>query len=444
MALRDYISGLFRPKNSAIDTSGLTPTQFSQLLDTWGVGTGAAGIAVTPETAAKAIPVAAACALVSGGIVSMPLRLVRREVKEGRFVQFPADDHDYFWLLNESPNTEYPAAVLWQRVAWDLKLRGVSYVRIIRNMRGMGIKVEELVHIPAREVVVEWVWDEARRKRRIASYTCTVDGRTFGVLPADMLHFRGELAQGEPERSAELESAREAIGLTLAIEQFCGRFFTNGGTPRTVLEFPTGVRLTIPQQDALRDAWVRRYGGIENSHLPLVLSDGGKATRLQATAVESQMLEQRKFQVIDIARAFRVPPFMIGETEKTSSWGAGIEQMSKGFIRYTLGPLITSIEQELNRKLFGIARYFVDFDEEALDKGDMKSLGDWFRQAVGGSQGPGFMTLNEVRRRLNMPPIDGGDELYDPKAGDAGNAQESGDGAPAGAAGNEPGDPATV
>jgi HK97 family phage portal protein len=413
----------FRPSNASLDTANLTPKEFADLLDSYGMSS-ASGILVTPATAAKCIPVAAACALVAGGIVSMPLRLVRREVVDGRFVQYPADDHDYFWLLNESPNEDYPAAVLWQRVAWDLKLRAESFVMIVRSSGGRDIMVKELSHVPHECVVVDRQWSAAKRRMQIVRYIVTIEGRTVVLVPADMLHFRGELAQGDPPRSAELESAKEAVGLTLAIEQYCGRFFTNGGTPRTVIQYPAGVKLTKDQQDLLREAWVRRYGGVQNSHLPLVLADGGTISRLSATAVESQMLEQRKFQVIEIARAFRVPPFMIGETEKTSSWGSGIEQMSKGFIRYTLGPLITSIEQELNRKLFGIARYFVDFDEEALDKGDMKSLGDWFRQAIGGSQGPGFMTVNEVRRRLNMPPIDGGDELFEQSTpGDSQDAQ---------------------
>ncbi len=447
MALREIISSVrdrFRPRNAVLDTANLTPKEFSDLLDSYGLSS-ASGILVSPETAAKCIPVAAACSLVAGGIVSMPLRLVRRELADGRFVQYPADNHDYFWLLNESPNDDYPAAVLWQRVAWDLKLRAESFVIIAREAGGRGIKIVELNHVQHGCVIVDKQWNPSRRRMQIVRYIVTIDGRTFAVMPADMLHFRGELAQGDPPRSAELESAKEAVGLTLAIEQYCGRFFTNGGTPRTVIQYPQGVKLGREQQDMLREAWLRRYGGVQNSHFPLILADGGSINRLSATAVESQMLEQRKFQVIEIARAFRVPPFMIGETEKTSSWGSGIEQMSKGFIRYTLGPLITSIEQELNRKMFGIARYFVDFDEEALDKGDMKSLGDWFRQAVGGSQGPGFMTVNEVRRRLNMPPIDGGDELFaQTSSGDTSNAQTPSDSPAPGAADPEPEDAAAA
>jgi HK97 family phage portal protein len=207
-----------------------------------------------------------------------------------------------------------------------------------------------------------------------------------------------------------------------------------------VLSFPSGVKLNAEQQQLLREAYVRRLGGADNAAVPFVLTDGGDAKKLSFTAEEAQMLDARKFQVIEIARAFGVPPFMIGETEKNSAWGTGIEQMSQGFIRYTLGPHITAIEQELNRKLFGIDRFFVDFDEEALSRGDMKSLGDWFRQAVGGNNGPGFMTVNEVRSRLKLPPVDGGTDIYVP----AGGSNAQGTEPAASPAGSEPGQAATV
>lgn len=448
MALRDFIDsvrGRFRPKDTAQELSGLTPKQFAELLEEYGQLSTSAGQLVTPDTAARCVPVAAACALVSGGIASMPIRIYRREMQDGRFVQAPADDHGLYWLLNESPNPDYAAAVLWQRVAWDMKLRARSFVRIVRESGGRGIRPIELAHLPRQSVTVKRKWDAYRGRLVTTGYEVAGEGGTYFVLPQDMLDFRGEISQTNPEYSAEFHATRDAIGTALAMEQFAGRWFTNGGTPRTTIEYPQGVKLNPEATQLIREQWAKRYGGVENSHLPLVLSDGGKVGRLTATAVESQLVEQRKFIVVEIARGLRVPPFMIGETTVTSSWGSGIEQMSKGFVRYTLGPVITSIEQELNRKLFSIARYAVDFDEEALDRGDMKSLGDWFRQAVGGSMGPGWMTVNEIRARLKLAPVDGGDEIYDPKnlqgASDEPNA---GDGEVPGAGGGEPDDASKV
>lgn len=389
------------------------------------------GAAISPDAAARAIPVQACVALIAGGIVSMPMRVLRRELVDGTFLQAAADDHDYWWLFNESPNDEYSAAQLWERVVRSMLLYGAGYGRIIRNRSNIAT---EIVDVPASSVHIIREWDEVRRRNVIKGYAVDDGYRRVGLPPEDMLHFRGEQTPGERPRSSIIEAAREAIAITLAIEEYCGRIFQNGGMPKTVLTFPAGAKLSEQQVDALRKAWVDRYGGTSNAALPLVLQQGGEASKLSFTAEEAQMLEARKFQVIDIARAFRVPPFMIGETEKTSAWGSGIEQMSQGFIRYTLSRHMTAIEQEVTRKLFKTTRFFVDFDEEALSRGDMASLGKWFREAVGGSQGPGFLTVNEVRARINRAPVDGGDALYYPKGTD--HAEEP----TAGAADPEPAD----
>jgi HK97 family phage portal protein len=414
--------------------TGLTPAQFSELFvnPTW------AGSFVSPETAARAIPVKASCSLIAGGITAMPLRVLRRDISEGAFIQAPADDHPLWWLLNESPNDDMAAAQFWQRVVCYLLLWGQSFARIVRV--GKTLNVSELIHYHNKDVQVVCEWDQGRRRNRIVRYILNEDGRYLSVIPEDMLHFRGDMAVGQPPRSAIIESARQAIGLTLAIEEYCGRVFANGATPRVVLKYPAGTKITDEQREIIRDAWIKSYAGSSQAGLPLILA-GGDVQKVSFTASEAQMLEARKFQVIDIARAFGVPPFMIGETEKTSAWGTGIEQLGKGFVRFTLSPHMTALEQEVTRKLFRTSRFFVDFDEEALARGDMKSLGDWYRQALGGAQGPGFMAPNEVRRRLNLPPVDGGDSLFEP-AGGADNA--STEKSTAGADSGEPGQAAAV
>lgn len=416
----------FFPKvaNEAVDLTGLSPSDFAALLQlpTY------AGVTVTPESAMKAIPVQACCALIAGGIMSMPLSVLRRKLENGTFIREPADDHPYWWLFNESPNDDMTAAEFWQKIVIRLLLYGQSFARIVRAVGGRSNDVVELVPHDNRAVTVVREYDSARRRYRISHYVVMEEGKAFSVAPEDMLHFPGKIALGAPARSAILESAREAIGIVLAIEQYCGRIFTNGGTPRVALEYPAGVKITDEQKGQIREAWLKWMGGGENSHLPFVVGAGGKINKISWTADEQQMLDARKFQVIDIARAFGAPPFMIGETEKTSAWGSGIEQMGQGFIRYTLSPHATPIEQEITRKLFMTSRHYVDFDEESLARGDMKSLGAWFRQAIGGSQGPGFLTPNEVRRRLNQPPAEGGDKLYDPGDKLDANAQPTDDG----------------
>ena len=134
------------------------------------------------------------------------------------------------------------------------------------------------------------------------------------------------------------------------------------------------------------------------------------------------LLQTRQWQVIDIARAFGVPPVLIGESEKTSSWGSGVEQILRAFLTFTLNPRLVMIEQELNRKLWPTReRFFLEFNRQGWLEGDNAAQTDYLTKALGGPGAQGWMTINEVRRLKNLPPIPGGDELT--KAG-ANNATQ--------------------
>lgn len=402
-------------QNSSVVT-GLSWADFQRLfvLDTH------SGSNVNAVNAARAIPVQAVCTLIAGGIMSMPLRIVQRDIVNGEATLSPADDHPYWWLFNEQPNEDSTSAHFLEHVVKRKLLWGRSFARIIRKSGGRSIEIAELAWYPNECVQIDRQWDDTAKLWRIVRYLFRDGTNSYGVPPEDVLDFRGVQPPLEWAMSEQLWSAREAVGLCLTIEEYCGKFFANGGMPRTTIEFPNVVDKA--QQELLKEAWVRKYGGAENAAIPLILTQGGKASKLQWNAEEAQMLEARKFQVIEIARAFGVPPFMIGETDKSTAWGTGLEALGLGFIRYTLGPHITAIEQEINRKIFRIGRYFVDFDEQALARGDMVALGQWFRQAIGGSNGPGFMTPNQVRASLKMPPVTGGDTLFTPSATGGSNA----------------------
>lgn len=106
---------------------------------------------------------------------------------------------------------------------------------------------------------------------------------------------------------------------------------------------------------------------------------------------------------------------MVGETDKSTSWGSGIEQQGIGFVQYTLAPHLNRIEQEINRKFFSDEPLFVEFNVEGLLRGDSKARADYYTRALGGTQNPAWMTPNEVRRLENLPPLPHGDTLSKPQ-----------------------------
>ena len=154
-----------------------------------------------------------------------------------------------------------------------------------------------------------------------------------------------------------------------------------------------------------------RYAGVANAHIPAILTGGGDVKTLSLNPGDAQLIETRGFQAADIARFYGVPPHMIGLTDKATSWGSGIEQQSIGFIKYTLQRHLVKIEQEINRKCFRTARNFAEFNTAGLERGDYKARNEGYRIAVGRAGEPGWMTINEIRKLENLPPIDGGDTL---------------------------------
>ncbi|WP_213778869.1 phage portal protein [Caballeronia sp. dw_276] len=359
-----------------------------------------AGTSVTPQSAMRVSAVYACVRLIAGAKASMPVQMFQRQPGGTRT---PVDDHMYLPLLNEEPAACCSAAVFWEYIESSRQLHGDGYAYIVRNRNGVP---QELIPLHPLRVAGE------KRNNRIVYYVAFEDGSYRGIDQDDMLHFCNFGWDGVRSMSTIRWGARNSIGTAIAAENHSGKFFKNGVIPSVVLEYEAKMPQEVVEQ--LRAEFINRYSGGDNAHAPLILTGGTKAQGLSISATDAQLLETRAFQVTDIARAFGVPPFMIGESEKQSSWGAGMSTMSQAFINYTLQPHLVRDEQEINRKLFRIGRYIVEFDRRALLRGDLEKLGAYYRQAIGGSMGPGWLTIDEVRKYENFGPIDGGAELYSP------------------------------
>lgn len=379
----------------------------TEVMEAFGFGTAAAGVSVTPTSAMRVSAVFACVQRISGAITIMPAHLYRNG-PDGR----ERADDPLWWMLNEQPAENWTAASMWESVIIDMLLRESGFVFIGRN--GMG-QPQELIKLPWAAVHVESERTPSRGKR-LKYFVRDTDGTTYGVDPADMLHFPGFGFDGERAMSVITWAARNATGTAMAMDEYSGKFFANGSHHSMVIEGEG--KMTSGQIESLQSAYANKYSGLPNAHrLPLVLTEGLKAKPISITAHDAQLLEARKFQVADIARAFGVPPHMIGETSASTSWGTGLEQMSRGFITYTVQPHLVRIEQELNRKLFRTSRRFIEFNREAAMQGDSKAESEYFTAALGGpGSGPGWMAVDEVRRLKNLKAQGGrAAKPYDPR-----------------------------
>ncbi|KWW37892.1 phage portal protein [Cupriavidus metallidurans] len=158
-----------------------------------------------------------------------------------------------------------------------------------------------------------------------------------------------------------------------------------------------------PQLEALKASLLAR---IQNGGRgPLILDGGLAPAQLSVNSKDAEILATRLFTVEDICRFFGVPPHMVGHTDKTTSWGSGIESQGIGFVRYTLQRHLTPLAQELNRKLWPVRqRFFVEHITAALERGDLKSRYEAYRIALGRAGEQPWMNADEVRRLENMPP----------------------------------------
>lgn len=379
-------------------------TYDQSVMDAFGAMPGAAGINVTPVSAMRVAAVFACVQKIAGAISTLPLDVFKTDGETP--VKQPRDD--LWYKLNEQPSPQYTAASHWEGVSVNQLLRGDGFTWVRRNVNNT---IREFLPLPWAAVHPQLMTDGSVR------YYINYQGISTWIPPEEILHFPGFGFDGLKSMSVIAYAARNAVGNALAMDEYSGKFFQNGAHPSIIIKAPG--KMTEENTKQLQRAFADKYSGPENFHrLPLVLTEGLEAKEISLSAEDAQLLEARKFQVIDIARAFGVPPHMIGETSASTSWGSGIESMSRGFVTYTLQPHLKRIEQELNRKLFprDVGR-FIRFDREALIEGDSAAQAAYNRAALGGpGTGQGWMSVDEIRKAKGLAPRGGTSaEIFDPR-----------------------------
>lgn len=368
-------------------------------------GISAAGTTVSATTAMRVSAVAACVAKISGAIVNMP---IHEYSLDGGDIPSRLPRSDLWYLLNEQPSPQYTAASMWEGASMAQLLRGDAYGLIKWRMNGT---IREILPLPWGSVSpIRSPIDGVRYYVNLPSH-----GISTWFDPSDILHFPGLGFDDTTMRSMSVIQfgARNAIGNSLAMDEYSGKFFENGAHPSVILS--TEKKMDPTQIADMQSMFARRHAGLANAHrLPMVLTEGFSAKELSLSAEDAQLLEARKFQVLDVARAFGVPGFMINESTGATSWGSGIESIGRAFVQYTLQTWLRKIEQELNRKIYPRNNgRFLEFYRESLYEGDIDAQGKYFRSSLGGpGSGDAWTTVNEVRRIKRMPPIEGGDALY--------------------------------
>ena len=347
-------------------------------LQTW------AGTSVSINNATQIGAVYACTRLLADTISSLPVdTFIRRDGNRLPFRPRPA------WVYEpEGPGSS--RVEYYKQVVVSMLLSHGAVIQIIRGGNGDVVALQPLD--PTRVTV--------RRNPATRGREFVIDGKT--VLPGDQVLYICEMRKpGSVMGTSRIEEVKNTLGLARALDEFASRYFSNGANAGGIIEFPGN--LTQEQAKDVVEAFEAGHKGLRKSHKPGVLSGGAKFQKIGSDAEQAQMLQSRMFAVEEIARVFRVPPHMIGLTAPGTQSYASVEANAIQFVRYSLVPLITAIEEAHTRLLSGDA--FVRVNTDALLRGDSATQAQVFSTAMQA----GYMSVNDVRGLMDMRPVDGGD-----------------------------------
>lgn len=394
--------------SAAGDTSGLVNPA------TWLVnaltGRTDSAIPVSPRTGYQFAPLVSVVSLIAKVVASLPCKVYRKRPDGG---QDEVDDHPAHGLLQREYNGNTSSYTGRNAEVGHLLTWGNAFAQIVRNGRGdllelrpIGPDVVCVGSNTAGELVYDVrAYDRQREKRDDQTL------RRWEVLHTPYMTFDALVGV------SPVMAAKSTIRTGIAQDRQAERFVLKGLRSPGAIKLPQGEKFdTVEEARAYRERWQLIHGGEESDSSIPILEDGAEWVSLGTDPATAQLLESRQFTRGEIAGLYHVPPHLIGDTEKTTGWGTGIEEQNIAWVVYCLLPIMRAIEQEKNRKLFRPDKYpqdkglVVEHVLAGLLRGDSKKLAETIRSYMM----IGLLTVNEARKLLGWNPIAGGNVRLTP------------------------------
>jgi HK97 family phage portal protein len=388
-----------RAMSSVTEISVTSPAELDEALRRGVVS--ASGQSVNERTALKVAAAFACLRIRTGAIANTPVGIKRRLDDRTRA---DATDHPAWLLFNRRPNRWQTPAQFKRMMEAHLLLRGQAYAVITRGAKAAALALTPLhpdrvekVQLPDNSLVFIWTRKDGSKQ----------------VFPQDdMFHLVGLSLDGFNGLSV-LAYAREAIGLSLAMEQHGSTVFAQGANVSGAFQLPEGKQLSPEQADYLRaqlDEY--RQGGSRDGKV-IVLEDGLKYQQMALTAEDAQWLEGREFSRTDICMFFGVQPHLIGITAGNTQLGSSIETVGQGFVTYSLEDSFVTWEEAIGLQVLDWVtnpELYARFNRNAMVRGDIKTRWEAYVKALQW----GVMSPNDVLAAEDENPRAGGDIYYDP------------------------------
>lgn len=344
------------------------------------------GIRVTADNSMACSAYTACIRVISDAVSSLPLHVYERLANGGK-AKAPANP--VYRLLHMQPNPWQTAQEFRDWMTGMYLHYGASYAEIRPGARGA---ISELWPLHSSRMEAERL-EDGRLRYRYKEPT----GRVTVYNQEQIFALRFTTEDGI-RAIPTYKIFQNAIGLAQALEAHGSTYFGNGARPGIVLESDNPIPAEASER--LREQWERMHRGPDRAFRTAVLPNGVKAKELSSSNEAAQFLETRQYQVIEICRAFRVPPHMIQDL--TRSTYSNIEVQGTEFVQHCLLPHLKRWEAAISRDLIvDDETYFAEHSVSGLLRGDHASRSAYYVSALQN----GWMTVNEIRELENLNPI---------------------------------------
>ncbi len=348
--------------------------------------TSSSGVAVNEKSMLQLSAVWACTRLISETIATLPLS-VYEKTSAGKRV---ARQHALQFVLHDQPNADSTAAVFWESVVAAMLLRGMAYMEKLM-INGLVIG---LVFIPPSRLSITRGANGQKR------YRFTQDDGSRREIPPDRIFVIPGFSLDGKCGVSVIQYGANVFGSAISAETASADTFKNS------LRSPGLLTMDALLKPVQRDEIGEHVKKVGSDGGVMVLEKGAGFQQLSINPEDAQLLETRGFNVEEICRWFRVPPFMVGHSEKSTSWGTGIEQQMIGFLTFTLGPWLRRIEQAICKDLLTPVerlRYYPKFAVEGLLRADSAGRSTFYAAMVNN----GLFTRDEVRELEDREPMGG-------------------------------------
>lgn len=351
-----------------------------------GYGSSPYSVEINEDTAVSLSAVWGCVKLLSDTFASLPFH-VYKEDASGKSSDY---NHQVYKLLKYQP-VQGMTSYTWRSLAMSkVLLHGNFYAYIERDTRFTPINLIPILTDVKCEVIKGDLY-----------YFFSQDDKDFKVPYYNMLHIKGYSEDGIKGKSV-IQSHRDTLAINSSAIKASKDFYEKGAKLDGYLATDQVLR-----EDTYKKV-KESFNNRSSERVPL-LDAGLQYKPIKLTPQDAQYIDTRKFEELDIARIFRVPPHMIGIMDR-ATW-SNVEALGIEFSKYTMLPHCNNWEQEIDMKLLKENErdmYYSRFSLEGLMRADIKTRYESYKVAIQN----GIKSINEVRALEDLNPIDGGDKHY--------------------------------